>query len=240
MRPKTHLVFVFILSLLIGVGIIITIFITHTPRSIEYHLEEIKSYGNAAPEGSFDSTFGEMLLDLDLEYEIESSDFSSFISPAGRYGQRTLDIPMKEAVQGKKSRIIGNADYIRFSEEEGVRTCVFRDPDMEGKGTEIKIVAYNLNLKRRQIGVFLFFEEEGGEVVGYVLNNLWMKPRSATRIILKTPCRLSEGGLMVLRDFDENEAHFTQRPLPADEEKEDGPWPFVEEAQGYSQGGSGM
>lgn len=234
MSPKGHLLLLATLAVLAGIGIIIAIFITLTPRHISYSVctkrRFVPSIGRYAPgictvrkAHPFEATLSEAMVDLNLDFGVDSDYRHALFDSLEEYDVEPRDIPVKEAIQVSDTQVTGNREYILFAADDSERTLAFVDPEADDAEdvTTVDITASNENLRIRQTGILVFMEMEAQEpsegckaeaapegVVGYILNNVWMKARADTLIHLVVPGRLAPGSLLVIRDLDENGESF--------------------------------
>lgn len=205
MKPSTQFVIIATFAVVLALGAVITIFITLTPRSIIYRLSTAPNTTKHALYPTTTMTFSEAFTNLQFSKGMLRrimSDLQIFTDTENNEDAKRIEI--LEAVQ-VEGQVLGMKDFIDVANEKS-RQCFF----VGGQGEDLLIIeAFNDNLQRRQTGI-LIFVQVNCNVVGYLLNNIWMNPRAITEISLTTD-RLIEGPV-VLWDLDGN--HYTTTLCP--------------------------
>ncbi|KAI5181191.1 hypothetical protein NEOKW01_1410 [Nematocida sp. AWRm80] len=210
MSPKTEFIVVLGVLLLAAIGVMILLLITSTPRSIDYTLSRIgcpsettESYIDQMeiPEHQVNTTLYEVLYEFGvIRTEDDLSDTSVDLSVYDtllEYTHNPADIPMTMLYQADPRTIITTRDYMHY-QNTGKRTLFFIQTKDDAE--EYVISAFNNNLRSRQIAVFVFFQHKDS-LFGYVLNNVWMRPRNYTFINLLVDTQDSP---VLITDLDDN------------------------------------
>ncbi|KAI5191887.1 hypothetical protein NECID01_1692 [Nematocida sp. AWRm77] len=214
MSPKRRLIVLGILLLLISVGVLIALFVTVTPRNIEYSLVSTgevscklaKMAGKQCPNTNRKAIpLCEALQELDLIQTDEDLDDSDVDIPIYNIvrencSESVRSIPTTMLYQTAPQNVQSFRNYMHFQNTGDVQRHLYFI-DTPNASTEYIIAAQNNNLQARQkTGIFVFFIEDG-KISGVVLNMVWMHPRTTTFISVVTSCR---GDLYAVADFDGN------------------------------------
>ncbi|OAG30124.1 hypothetical protein NEDG_01707 [Nematocida displodere] len=117
--------------------------------------------------------------------DLDDSDFENMMyDTLAPYTDNPGDIEMTMLYQIAPDEVVSTREYMHF-QTTTTRELLF----MESQETpyNLRISAYNYNLRTRQTAVFVFFKT-GNAIKGLVLNNVWLRPRNITFIntLIKT------------------------------------------------------
>ncbi|KAI5186513.1 hypothetical protein NEHOM01_1513 [Nematocida homosporus] len=217
MYPKTRFILVVVAAVLVTVGVLVLLLITTTPRSIEYtysltgtssetllgYLQDMTPPKNQTTESLYDVLYQFGV--IRTAEDVEDSDFD--IYPYQALSSFTDDpgaVPVTMLYQIDPEEVASTRQYMQY-QEMGKRVLYFmEDPDF---AEQIQITAYNYNLRSRQVAIFIFYQDAKGALSGYVLNDVWLRPRQYTLIyLLASP----NSQPVLITDLDNNQYLITQ------------------------------
>ncbi|KAI5172674.1 hypothetical protein NEFER03_1730 [Nematocida sp. LUAm3] len=210
MIPKSRFILISILALLIVIGILVLLLITSTPRSTDYEVlcighpsctsEEYLDGVSIPVERQVTLTLYDVLYEfgvINTQEDLDSSesDFTVY-ADLQRYVGDPFAVEMVMMYQVAPAPVVSTREYMAY-QKSCSRVLYFTEEDPK---EEYTISAYNYNLRTRQTAIFLFFQKNE-KVFGYVLNNVWLRPRQHTSIhLLASP----KGVPFLISDLDNN------------------------------------